>query len=98
MKLFLLTLIFFRITLRGDDIQDLRWHEVLLSTKEVPSDDILECLCKMPIRKSDQVSSVLAMHGPEINQILRHMKTVVKRHIDRKNRARNFEARMNELK
>ena len=60
----------FRITLRGDDNQDLRWHEVLLSTKEVPSDDILESLYKMRIRKSDQVKTVLAMHEPEINQNL----------------------------
>ena len=32
----------FRITLHGDDVQDVEDGEVLLSIKEVPSDDILE--------------------------------------------------------
>ena len=34
----------FRITVHVDDVQDFdtRWNEVLLSIKEVPSDDMLE--------------------------------------------------------
>ena len=34
----------FRMTLRGGDVQgfDTKWSEVLLSTHEVPSDNILE--------------------------------------------------------
>ena len=49
----------FRITLRGDDVQgfDTRWDEVLLSIQQVPSDDILERLCRMHIRGSDQLKT-----------------------------------------
>ena len=49
----------FRIALRGDDVQgfDTRWDEVLLSIQQVPSDDILERLCRMRMRGSDQLKT-----------------------------------------
>ena len=47
----------FSITLHGDDIQgfDTTWDPVLLSTSEVPNDEILESLYKMCLRESDQL-------------------------------------------
>ena len=44
----------FSITLRNDDVQkfDGRWDEVLLSMSKIPSDDVLESLCKLRIRES----------------------------------------------
>ena len=60
----------FSITLHGDDIQDFdaRWDQVLLSTSQVPSDGILESLCKMRVRESDHHQTVLATYEQEINQ------------------------------
>ena len=39
---------FFTVVLRNDDIQefDSKWDEILLSTTQIPSDDILESLYK----------------------------------------------------
>ena len=52
----------FRITLH-DDIQefDTRWDEVLLSFRQVLSDDILERLCEVRIRGSDELKTELAL-------------------------------------
>ena len=54
----------------GDDGQgfDTRWHKVLLSIQQVPSDDILEKMCKMHIRGSDQFKTVLSFYEQEIEQ------------------------------
>ena len=48
----------FRITLH-DDIQefDTRWDEVLLSFRQVLPDDILERLCEVRIRGSDELKT-----------------------------------------
>ena len=53
----------FRITLH-DDIQifDTRWDEVFLSSSQVPNDAILESLYERRIRRSDQLTTVLAMY------------------------------------
>ena len=91
----------FRITPPGDDVQDFdtRWDEVLLlSIREVPSDDILESVYKIRTRESDQLKTVLAPHAQEIEQHLsqpdnQKLKSIVKRCMDQKVRARNFEAR-----
>ena len=60
----------FSVTLHDDNIQefDTRWDEVLLSMTQIPSDDILESLCKLRIRESDQLKTVLEMYGMEIDQ------------------------------
>ena len=49
------------IVLRNDDIQefDSKWDEILLSMKQIPSDDILEGLCKLRIRESEKLKTVL---------------------------------------
>ena len=46
---------FFSVTLHDDNIQefDTRWDEVLLCVTKIPSDEILESLCKLRIRESD---------------------------------------------
>ena len=51
----------FSVTVHDDNIQefDTRWDEVLLSLSKIPSDDILESLCKLRIRESAQLKTVL---------------------------------------
>ena len=62
---------------------------MLLSTSEVLHGGILECLCRMRARESDQLSTVLAMYEQEITQdqsqpSYQKLKTMVKRHINQK--------------
>ena len=102
MKLFWIILTHF--ALHGDDVQDFdtRWDEVLLSITEVPSDDILEGFHNMRIRVSDQFQTVLAKNEQEIEQHnsqpnYQKLETMVKRCMDHKIRARNFEARNERL-
>ena len=90
----------FSVTLRDDNIQefDTRWDEVLLSMSKIPSDDILESLCKLRIRESDQLKTVLELYDMEIHQKIsvpnyQKLKTMVKRSTDQKLRLRNFDAR-----
>ena len=90
----------FSVTLHDDNIQefDTRWDEVLLSMSKIPSDDILESLYKLRIRKSDHVKTVLELYYMEIHQKIsmpnkQKLKTMVKRSIDQKLRSRNFDAR-----
>ena len=69
-----------------------------LSTSEVPNDKILESLCKMRLRETDQLQIVLAMNEQEINQdrsrpSCEKLKTMVKRCIDQKIRTQKFQAR-----
>ena len=51
----------FSITLRNDSVQDFdtRWVEILLSMTKIPTDDVLESLYKMRIRKSDQLKNCI---------------------------------------
>ena len=77
---------------------DTRWDEVLLSMSKIPSDEILESLCKLRIRESDQLKTVLELYDMEIHQKIlvpnyQKLKTMVKRSIDQKLRLRNFDAR-----
>ena len=85
----------FNISFHGDVVQEChtRWDESLLSIKEAPSDDILESLCKMRIRMSDQPKTVCALYEQEIEQHESQLKTMVKRCMDQKIRARNLAAR-----
>ena len=59
----------FSVPLHDDDIQefDTRWGEVLLSMSKIPSDDILESLCKLRIRESPQLKTVLELYDMEIH-------------------------------
>ena len=44
----------FALTLQNDDVQEFetRWDEILLSMNKIPTDDVLENLCKYRIRES----------------------------------------------
>ena len=59
----------FSVNLRDDNIQefDSRWDEVLLSMLKIPSDDVFESLCKLGIRESAQLKTVLELYDMEIH-------------------------------
>ena len=50
----------FTFVLRNDEIQefDSKWHEILLSMTQIPSDDILESLYELRIRESEKLKTV----------------------------------------
>ena len=54
----------FSVTLRDHNVQefDTRWDDVLLSMSKIPSDDVLENLCKLRIRESVQLKTVLELY------------------------------------
>ena len=58
------------VNLRDGNVQefDTSWDEVLLSVSKIPSDDVLENLCKLRIRESDQFKAVLELYDMEIHQ------------------------------
>ena len=60
----------FTIVLRNDDIQefDSKWDGILLSMTKIPHDDILEGLCKLRIRESEKLKTVLELYDLEIHQ------------------------------
>ena len=60
----------FSITLRDDNVQefDTRWDEILLCITKIPTDDVLESLCKLRIRESDQLRTELQLYDMEIHQ------------------------------
>ena len=60
----------FTIVLRNDNVQefDSKWGGNLLSMTKIPSDDILEGLCKLRIRESEKLKTVLEMYDLEIHQ------------------------------
>ena len=87
----------FTVVLRNDDIQefDSKWDEILLSMTEIPSDDILEGLCKLRIRESEKLKTVLELYNMEIHQKkagldYHRLKTMAKRSIEQDIRNRNF--------
>ena len=72
--------------------------KIPLSMTKIPLDDILESLCKLRIRESDQLKTVLELYDKEIYQKISRldylkMKTMVRRSIDQKFWLRNFDAR-----
>ena len=90
----------FTVVLRNDDIQefDSKWHEILLSMTQIPSDDILEGLYKLRIRESEKLKTVMELYNMEIHQKkaepdYHRLKTMVKRSIEQNLRMKNFEAR-----
>ena len=60
----------FTVVLRNDDIQefDSKWDGILLSMREIPPDNILEGLCKLRIRESEKLKTVLELYKMEIHQ------------------------------
>ena len=60
----------FSVTLRDDNIQefDTRWDEVLLSMSKIPSDEILESLCKLTICETEQLKTVLELYDVEFTR------------------------------
>ena len=90
----------FSVSLQSDDIQDsdMRWDKALLTSSEMPKDDVQESVYKMRIRGSAQLQTVLAMYEQEIDQYrstpsCQNLKTMVRRHIDHTARTRNFRVR-----
>ena len=65
---------------------------------KIPADDILESVCKLRIRESDQLKTVSGLYDMEIHQKIskpdyQMLKTMVKSSIDQKLRFRNTDAR-----
>ena len=90
----------FTIVLRNDEIQefDSKWDGILLSITKIPSDDILEGLCKLGVRESEKLQTVLELYDLEIHQKkigpdYHRLKTILKWSIERDLRIRGFEAR-----
>ena len=93
----------FSVTLHDDNIQeiDTRWDEILLWMSKIPSDDILESLCKLEY-ESEQLKTVLELYDMEIHQKIsmpkyQRLKTMVRRSIGQKLRLRNFDARQEKI-
>ena len=47
---------------------DSKWEEILLSMRQIPSDDILVELHKLRIRESEKLKTVLELYNVEIHQ------------------------------
>ena len=65
---------------------------------KIPTEDVLESWYDLRIRESDQLKTVLELYELEIHQKIskpdcQRLKTKVKKSLDQKIRARNFEAR-----
>ena len=72
--------------------------EILLSMTHISCDDILESLCKLRIRESEKLKTVLELYNMEIHlkkagPDYHRLKTMVKRNIEQNLRMKNFEAR-----
>ena len=87
----------FTVVLRHDDIQefDSKWDGILLSMAKIPSDDILESLCKLRIRESEKLKNVLELYNMEIHQKkagpdCHRLRTMVKRSIEQNLRIKKF--------
>ena len=70
---------------------------IFLSMTKIPPDDILEGLCKLRIRVSEKLKTVLELYDLEIHQKKagpeKRLKTMVKISIEQDLRNRNFGAR-----
>ena len=90
----------FTIVLRNDDIQefDSKWDGILLCMTKIPHDDILEGLCKLRIRESEKLQTVLELYDLETHQKklgpdYHRLKAMVKRSIEQEIRNKNFGSR-----
>ena len=71
------------------------WDGISLSMTQIPPDDILEGLCKLRIRESEKVKTILELYNMEIHQKkvgpdYHRLKTMVKRSIEQDSRNMNF--------
>ena len=96
---FLITLIYFELLYKATMFKILMRDATKSCYQSVryPSLIFLESVCKMRTRESDQLKTVLAMYEQEIEQHLSQLncqkfKTMVKKCMDQKIRARTFEA------
>ena len=73
------------------------WDGILLSMKKISHDDILEGLCKLGMRESEKLKTVLEWYDLEIHQKLgpdyHRLKTMVKRSIEQEIQNKKFGAR-----
>ena len=90
----------FSICLQDDDVQDfdIRWHQILLGTSEMPPENVLEGLCKNRLQGSEQLQTVFTMYNRELNRdkvtpSYHKLRNMVRQHIDHTIRTRNFRAR-----
>ena len=90
----------FNICLHDDDVQDFdtRWDQVLLTTSEIPEENVFEGWYKMKLQGSAQHQTVLALYDQWMNrdrasQSYQRLRTLVRRHVDQMSRTRNFKAR-----
>ena len=95
----------FTIALRNDDIQefDSKWDGILLSMTKIPPDDILEGLCKIRIRESEKLKTVLELydlesHQKKIGPDYHRLKSMVKRSIEQEIRNNNLGSGMEILR
>ena len=75
------------MTLQKDDVQDfdVRWDHAPLTVSEMPSDLILEGLCKSKLQNSEQLRTVMALCDQEVARNsgtpnYQQLKTAVKLH------------------
>ena len=87
----------FTIVLRNDDTQEFvsKWDEICLAMTQIPHDDILEGLCKLRIRESEKLKTVLELYDLEIHQKklgpdYHRLTNMVKRSIEQDFRNKNF--------
>ena len=90
----------FTVVLRNDNVQefDSKWDGILLSMTKIPSDDILEGLCKLRIRESEKLKTVLELYNMEFHQKkaepdYHRLNTMVKRSVEHSLSMKNFETR-----
>ena len=77
---------------------DSKWDGILLSMTQIQSDAILEGLCRLRIRESAKLKTVLELYNMEIHQKkagpdYHRLKTMVKRSIEQNLRIKNFGSR-----
>ena len=86
--------------MQNDDVQDfdVRWDQALVSASEIPTDVILEGLCKFKLQDSVQLQILLALYDQETvrnkgQTSHSRLKTSERPHIDQMMRTRNFRVR-----
>ena len=90
----------FNIRSHDGDVQDFdrRWDQALLTANEMPTEMILEGLCKLKLQDSVQRQTVLALYEQENIRnnglpCFSRLKTAVRRHIDQVMRTKIFRVR-----
>ena len=80
----------FTIVLRNDDIQefDSKWDGIYEQLPKIPSDDILEGLYKLRVRKSEKLKTVFELYDLEIQKKMTWL-SQIENYGEKKYRARN---------